>query len=74
MLVRILIDGMAKMMNGLRLNKHIKAFFYGSNLKGEYKYMKKNLYNMCKNASGQSNINAQELQNIKIYITMIQFM
>ena len=28
MLVRILIDGMAKMMNGLRLNKHIKAFFH----------------------------------------------
>ena len=33
--------------------------------------MKKNLYNMCKNASGQSNINAQELQNIPIYIPPI---
>ena len=31
MLVRILIDGMAKMMNGLRLNKYIEAFFYWRN-------------------------------------------
>ena len=31
MLVRILIDGMAKMMNGLRLNKYIEAFFYLEN-------------------------------------------
>lgn len=34
-------------------------------------YLKNKLYNMCKNASGQSNINAQELQNIEIYIPPI---
>ena len=31
MLVRILKDGMAKTMNGLGLNKPIKAFFYWRN-------------------------------------------
>ena len=35
-------------------------------------YLKNKLYNMCKNASGQSNINAQELQNIEIYIPPIE--
>ena len=34
-------------------------------------YLKDKLRNMCKDASGQSNINAKELQNIKIYIPPI---
>lgn len=31
-------------------------------------FSKKMLYNMCKTAIGQANINAQEMQNIKLYI------
>lgn len=35
-------------------------------------YGKKTLYDMCKSIVGQANINAQELQNIKIAITPIE--
>ena len=54
----------------VRVNDLANPYFLSEYL--NTKYMKKNLYNMCKNASGQSNINAQELQNIKIYITPIE--
>ena len=54
----------------LRVNELSNPYFLSEYL--NTKYMKKNLYNMCKNASGQSNINAQELQNIKIYIPPIE--
>ena len=54
----------------VRVNELSNPYFLSEYL--NTKYMKKNLYNMCKNASGQSNINAQELQNIKIYIPPIE--
>lgn len=54
----------------VRVNDLANPYFLSEYL--NTKYMKKNLYNMCKNASGQSNINAQELQNIKIYIPPIE--
>lgn len=54
----------------VRVNDLANPYFLSEYL--NTKYMKKNLYNMCKNASGQSNINAQELQNIKIYIPPIK--
>lgn len=54
----------------VRVNELANPYFLSEYL--NTKYMKKNLYNMCKNASGQSNINAQELQNIKIYIPPIE--
>ena len=35
-------------------------------------FSKKMLFNMCKTAIGQANINAQELQNIKIYFPSME--
>ena len=54
----------------VRVNKDANPYFISTYL--NTKYLKKKLYNMCKNASGQSNINAQELQNIEIYIPPIK--
>lgn len=54
----------------VRVNDLANPYFLSEYL--NTKYMKKNFYNMCKNASGQSNINAKELQNIKIYIPPIE--
>ena len=54
----------------IRVNELASPYFLSEFL--NTKYMKKRLYNMCKNASGQSNINAQELQSIKIYIPPIE--
>ncbi len=54
----------------VRVNDLANPYFLSEYL--NTKHMKKNLYNMCKNASGQSNINAQELQNIKIYLPPIE--
>lgn len=53
----------------VRVNDLANPYFLSEYL--NTKYMKKNFYNMCKNASGQSNINAKELKNIKIYIPPI---
>ena len=54
----------------VRTNELANPYFVSEFLNS--KYMKKRLSNMCKNASGQSNINAQEMQNIKIYIPPIE--
>lgn len=54
----------------VRVNKYANPYFISTYL--NTKYLKEKLYNMCKNASGQSNINAQELQNIEIYIPPIE--
>lgn len=50
----------------VRTNEYTNPYFLSTYL--NTKYLKNKLYNMCKNASGQSNINAQELQNIEIYV------
>lgn len=54
----------------IRVNKDANPYFISTYLNTSY--LKTKLYNICKNASGQSNINAQELQNIEIYIPPIK--
>ena len=54
----------------VRTNSSANPYFISTYL--NTKYLKNKLYNICKNASGQSNINAQELQNIEIYIPPIE--
>jgi len=54
----------------IRTNEFANPYFIGTYL--NTKSLKNKLYNMCKNASGQSNINAQELQNIEIYIPPVK--
>ena len=54
----------------IRVNKNANPYFISTYL--NTKYLKEKLYSMCKNASGQSNINAQELQKIEIYIPPIE--
>ena len=54
----------------IRVNKNANPYFISTYL--NTKYLKEKLYSMCKNASGQSNINAQELQKIEIYMPPIE--
>ena len=53
----------------VRVNDFANPYFISEYLNTVY--LKDKLRNMCKDASGQSNINAKELQNIKIYIPPI---
>ena len=67
MLVRVLIDGMAKTMNGLGLNKHIEAFFHGRlevyMENKEYEEIEKSADILQKNASNKCNAEIQKAQN-----------
>ena len=67
MLVRILIDGMVKTMNGLGLNKQIKAFFHGRLEvyveNKEYEEIEKSADILQKNASNKCNAEIQKAQN-----------
>lgn len=54
----------------VRLNEHACPEFVSAFLNMDFS--KKMLFNMCKSAIGQANINAQELQNIEIYIPPIK--
>ena len=50
----------------IRTNEKILPIFLSNYM--NLKYIKDLLFSMAKNACGQANINAQELQNIGIYI------
>ena len=54
----------------VRTNQLANPYFISAYLNTSI--LKEKLYSMCKNASGQSNINAQELKNIEIYIPPIE--
>ena len=53
-----------------RVNKKANPYFISEYM--NTKYMKNKLKSMCKNACGQSNINSNEFQNIRIYIPPIE--
>ena len=53
----------------VRINEFANPYFISEYMNTVY--LKEKLRNMCKDASGQSNINAKELENIKIYIPPI---
>lgn len=54
----------------IRVNELVLSEFLSSFLNTDFS--KQMLFNMCKTAIGQANINAQELQNIEIYLPPIK--
>ena len=55
----------------VRVNNRILPEFLSSFLNMDFS--KRQLFDMCKSAIGQANINAQEMQNIRIYVHHISY-